>query len=169
VDDQADQQSVRVGQDVPLAAFDFLARIKASRATGFRSLHRLAVDDPGGGACLPTGRFSRLHHQMMVDRQQRSVISPPVEVALDGGERRKVLGKHAPLAAGFGNVENRVHYSPKIRLTRPIMNWYNRRSPADVHGDSQCLENLVSSSDFRLLPVHFPQPGSRRRKAIPGR
>jgi hypothetical protein len=112
-------------------AFDFLARIKAARADSFRRLDRLAVDHSRAGARLPAGCFARRHHQKMIDRLPRFIVSPPIEVALNGGEGRKVLGQHAPLATGLGDVEDCIHHGPKIRRARPTATVLRRQMRLD--------------------------------------
>ena len=54
MDDCRDQQATSVGEDVALAAHDFLARIIAARPTALRSLHALTVDDTCAGRGLAT-------------------------------------------------------------------------------------------------------------------
>jgi hypothetical protein len=54
--------------DMPLAALHLLAGIKPTKPAGLGRLYRLAVDHAGRRARLPSGRFSRPHHQMMTDR-----------------------------------------------------------------------------------------------------
>ncbi|GHC96193.1 hypothetical protein GCM10019060_25970 [Novosphingobium pokkalii] len=52
VDLDGDEEAAGVGQDMPLAPLDFLARVIAARATTFGGLHGLTVDHTGTGACL---------------------------------------------------------------------------------------------------------------------
>ena len=40
----SDQQTGSVGDDMPLAAFDFLGRIKTARAAGLGGFDQLAID-----------------------------------------------------------------------------------------------------------------------------
>jgi hypothetical protein len=77
---------------VAFTAFDFLARIKAARAASFRRLDRLAVDRSRGGAHLAAGCFARRHHQKMIDRLPRFIVSPPVERAGLGNSDRMISG-----------------------------------------------------------------------------
>jgi hypothetical protein len=107
-------------------AVDLLTRIKTARATGFCRFHRLAIDLSGCRTRLVTSNFAGLHHQMMIDRLPPAVIPPLVEMALNCRERRKVLGPYTLLATALGNVEDRVHHSPKIRgarATATVFRW----------------------------------------------
>jgi hypothetical protein len=52
MDLQADKVSLRVGDDVALAAFDLLAGVEPSRTAALGGLHGLTVDDAGGRAGL---------------------------------------------------------------------------------------------------------------------
>lgn len=45
---EADQMAKRVGDDMTFAIIDFLAGVKAVRATRFGGFHRLTVDHVGG-------------------------------------------------------------------------------------------------------------------------
>ena len=47
VHDESDQVALGVGNDVALAALDFLACVKAPWTTAFRGFHRLAVNHSG--------------------------------------------------------------------------------------------------------------------------
>ncbi len=85
----------------------------ASKPTGappfFRRLHRLAADDPGGGARLAPVAFAARFKQRMMDAVERAVAAPLPEGGVDGRARREVLGRRAPLAPRREHVEDRVH------------------------------------------------------------
>ena len=49
VNDQPQRQAQRIGEQMPLAAVDFLAGVEAARADRLGGLDTLAVDDRGGG------------------------------------------------------------------------------------------------------------------------
>jgi hypothetical protein len=93
---------------------------------------------------------------MMVDRLPPSVIPPLVGIALNGRERRKVLGQHAPRATALGNGEDRVHHSPKIRGARTAAAVFRREKRRDdgpffvgrVACITQVLSPILGSSDF---------------------
>jgi len=73
MDAQPNQMALRVGNDVALAALDLLAGIKLARASGFRRLDRLAVNDAGRGARLTAGPLARDSNKSMVDPLEGAV------------------------------------------------------------------------------------------------
>jgi len=105
MDKQSDQVTGRVGNDVPLAALDLLASIKATGAATFRGSNRLAIDDARGRTGLSSSLLARRHHQRMVDQFPASISNPDIEVSLDGRIGRKLLRQLAPLASRRGDVE----------------------------------------------------------------
>ena len=82
VDDQTDQQTQRIGDDMALAPVDLLARVIAPKTTAFSGFHALAVDHARRRAGLAALEFARRHDELMVDRGQQTTVSPVVEVAL---------------------------------------------------------------------------------------
>jgi hypothetical protein len=66
VHDESDQVALGVGNDVALAALDFLTRVKAPWATAFRGFHRLAVNHSGRRARLSASRLTRRHDESVV-------------------------------------------------------------------------------------------------------
>lgn len=99
VNDDTDQQAQRVEDDVPLAAQDFLAGIKATNAAAFRGFHALPVDDAGGRARLSAFPFVRRHDQFIVNGAQQSCVPPAPEILLHRRERREVFRQKLPCAA----------------------------------------------------------------------
>ena len=75
-----DQKTAGVGQDVPLAALDLLARVKARYSATFRGLHRLAIDHSSTGRGLTSFDFPQVHDQHGVDGCEQTGIAPGVEV-----------------------------------------------------------------------------------------
>jgi transposase len=118
VDDETDQQPTGVGHDVALAAVDLLASVEAPNAAAFSGLDGLAVDDTGRWACLPSLLLPCRHDERVVDGAKHAHVAPGVEIVLHRGEGRKVLRQHAPLAAGRGHVEDRVHHLAQVRHSR---------------------------------------------------
>lgn len=66
VHDESDQFALGVGNDVALAALDFLACVKAPWTTAFRGFHRLAVNHSGRRARLSASRLTRRHDESVV-------------------------------------------------------------------------------------------------------
>ena len=89
VHDEPDQVALSVGDDVALAAFDFLSGVIAAWAAAFGGFQRLAVDDAGRRARLSAGRLARRHHEGVVERGKDTAARPGVEITL----HRRVGGK----------------------------------------------------------------------------
>ena len=75
--------------------------------------------DPGGRAGFAAHRFTRQHQEDMVDLSPQAVVAPGIEVVLNRGEGREILGQHPPLAAALGNVEDGVYHRPQRRRAPP--------------------------------------------------
>ncbi len=80
VDEDEDQKTAGVGQDVPFAALDLLARVKARYSATFRGLHRLAINHSSTGRGLTSFDFPQVHDQHGVDGCEQTGIAPGVEV-----------------------------------------------------------------------------------------
>src|SRR5271169_6959591 len=115
---QTNEMSRRIGNDVPLAPLDLLARIITARTATFRGFYRLTVDDTRGRARLPTLVLARHDDERVVDRQPRPITRPRVEIPLHGRVRRKLFWKLPPLATRRSNVEQRIHDLSDVRLAR---------------------------------------------------
>src|SRR3546814_5379108 len=55
---------------------------------------------------------------MMVDRSQKTVVAPVVEIPAHRGDRRKVVRQHPPLTARGGHVQYGVEHIAQIRRAR---------------------------------------------------
>src|SRR5215471_12998849 len=131
-----------------LATVDLLARIVAARTARFSRLHRLAVDHPGRWTRHTSCQFTCLPYQHVVDVLPGAVVAPAVEVVLHRGERRKVLGQHAPLATTLGDIENRLDHPTQRGLTRP---------PAPVRRWQQwCNHRPLLLGRVTCIPQPFP-------------
>ena len=101
-----------------LATFDFFGRIIPSWSTAFGGLDRLAVDDASRGTGFAARRLARLQQQFKIDALEQVPVPPIVEIALHRGERRKVLWQQAPLAAGSGDIQDRVDNGAQVGVPR---------------------------------------------------
>jgi hypothetical protein len=119
VKDGAEQIALRIDEDVTLAALDFLAGVEASRAARLRSFHRLAVDRPSARRRLTPDLFAQRHDQKVIDARHQAAARPCIEITLNSGIGRKVLGELPPLAAGRGDVEDRLNNGAQRRRARP--------------------------------------------------
>src|SRR5580698_7113993 len=86
---QTNEMSRRIGNDVPLASLDLLARIITARTATFRGFYRLTVDDTCGRARLPTLVLARHDDERVVDRQPRPITRPRVKIPLHGRVRQQ--------------------------------------------------------------------------------
>ena len=114
--DETDEVSLGVGDDMPLAALDFLSGVEATRTTAFRRFYRLTVDDAGGRACFSPRLLARRHDQKVIDAGEHAGARPSVEIALHRRIRRKLFRQLPPLAAGGGHIQDGVHDRSKFRF-----------------------------------------------------
>src|ERR1700704_5957572 len=93
------QQPERIDQQVPLAAFNFLAPILPALGTAhLGGLDRLTLDARGtGGGLVPrfhTGAFA----QGLDQRGPSPIVTPRGTGVIDGALRQHIMGEHIPLA-----------------------------------------------------------------------
>jgi hypothetical protein len=96
---------------------------------------RLAVNHPGGRACLAAGGLTHLHKQHMVDRLPNAAVAPGVEIPLHRCVWRELLGQQAPLAAGLRDVKDGIDHLAHAGLARPPA----RRRRREVRRDQRPL------------------------------
>jgi hypothetical protein len=85
------------------------------RAPFFRGLHALAIHDRCTGTLLAPFKPPEAVSKHVMDSLPSPIVSPLLEVHVDGRERGKVLGEHAPSAATAQDVENGIDDRPKFR------------------------------------------------------
>jgi hypothetical protein len=117
--DRPHQQTTGVDENMTFAALDFLAGIKAARVAGLGGLDRPAVDHASRRACLAALRLAGAQQEKVIEPQPYPSGAPGIEVALHRGLGRKILGRQTPLAAGLGQVENRIDHRTHRRRTWP--------------------------------------------------
>src|SRR4051812_22923746 len=118
--DGAQQQTLRVDQDMALLAVDFLAGVVARRRSPtdrcgpplFRALDALTVDDRGGRAGLSLGQLPTLDVKRVMDAIQRAVGVPAAEVVVHRAAGRQVLRQRCPRAAGAQDIHKPVDNLP---------------------------------------------------------
>src|SRR5262249_47947105 len=118
-DQHGQQQPHAVHDDVPLPAVDILEVVAAPLLAPGGRVDGLAVDAGGGPGVVGLLGGADLAAELVVDRVQRAVAPPCVEVPPDGALGREVLGQVAPLAAGAGDVEDGVDDVPHVGLAWP--------------------------------------------------
>ena len=83
VNDDEQHAAKRVGDDMTLAALDFLTRIIATNPAAFGGFDTLAVNHTGAWACLAALKFTGTHNQQMVDRLPQTVVTPAYRVTIN--------------------------------------------------------------------------------------
>ncbi len=99
VDHDRDQQAAGVGEDVTLAALDFLSGVEAPDTAAFRGFYALTVDDTGRRAGRAALGLARRDQQLPVDLGPGAVVPPEIKLALHRRAWREVPGQHAPWTA----------------------------------------------------------------------
>ncbi len=99
VDHDRDQQAAGVGEDVTLAALDFLSGVEAPDTAAFRGFYALTVDDTGRRAGRAALGLARRGQQLPVDLGPGAVVPPEIKLALHRRAWREVPGQHAPWTA----------------------------------------------------------------------
>jgi hypothetical protein len=112
----AQQQSHAVDHDVALPAVDVLGVVATPLFAAGGGVDRLAVDARGGAGMVGLLRRADFTAERVVDRVQRAVVPPLIEVSPDGALGREILGEVAPLAAGAKDVEDGVNDVPRVSL-----------------------------------------------------
>jgi len=112
-----EKQADRVDQDMPLAAVDFLAGIVTPLVARLGAFDTLTVDDGRAGMAISSFHLARLFPQASVNGDPQTIVLPGSEVMINGAPRRKALRQIAPLAGGFGKVEDGVEQFPVTVLS----------------------------------------------------
>src|ERR1700693_286174 len=111
-------QTLCIDQDVPLLAFDLLARVVSVRidvgTALFRALDALGIDYLRGRTGLPRGCLPECDVERMVDALQRSIPAPAIEVVILRAACRHILGDGAPLTAGAEDVHQTRHHLAEV-------------------------------------------------------
>lgn len=134
------QKTIGIGDDMPLASMEALARVKSAWPAGLRGRRCLAVDDGSCRRRLAPKFPPRLADQSSNDPVPPAGISPSIEIALDRRVRREVARQSAPLAAGGQNVEDRLHDLAHIDLP-----WSPEAPPPRHLPGNQCPFRMVRS------------------------
>lgn len=116
-----DQQAEGVNDTECLASRDPLARIETPRGTGHGrgALDAASVDDTPRCINITAFPFAYQGAEPVADRFPGAVARPGDVVAVDGVPVRIALGKCPPLAAGRGDIEDRVQNVSAVVLYWP--------------------------------------------------
>src|SRR4051794_31517344 len=107
MEEDAEQQPVRVHRDVTLAPLQAFGGIPAARAAALRGLHALGVDNRRRGTGLPPGALAQHDHEVVANALPHAISEKSAHIAVhclprrESGRRRQV----PPLAAGAHEVE----------------------------------------------------------------
>lgn len=133
-DMDSDEQTEGVGDQEPLAALDFLARIEAPGRCrdGVGGADRLRVDQPCAWLGLSAVSLTDPAAEDVVDVLDGAVVVPPGEVPVHSGPGREVLRQLPPGAPGPHHIEDCVHDPPTWVLLptpapRPYPCWRQQR------------------------------------------
>src|SRR5215210_4591362 len=85
----------------------------------FCALNALAINDRSARAGVPPRQLPACHIERVVNAPERAVVSPSVEVVVQGAARRQVLGDRGPLAARAQDVHEAVGYLAQV--DRPLV------------------------------------------------
>jgi len=164
------QETVSIGNNVPLASIDALAGIKAAWATGLRRRSTLAVDDGHSRFRLSSEFLPRLPDQGSDDPVPPASVPPSIKIALDRRVGREFAWQGPPLAASGQNVEDRLHDLAQIDLPRAPPSPPRRHLSGDqcplrigqVACVAQTIALILGTSDFGpwhgVLPRIFANP-----------
>ena len=89
MDENAEQQPVRVHRDVPLAPFQPLRGVPTARAAALGSLHALGVDDCCRGTGFPPGAPAQHDDEVVANTLPDPVSQEGAHIAVHGAPGRK--------------------------------------------------------------------------------
>jgi hypothetical protein len=92
------------------------AIIAAMRATFRRGLERPAVQDDGARLFVAAFGQTEQRPQVMDQRRKAAPLLPTLELLVDGGPRRQIVGQHAPLGAGSGQSAQSIEHFSEVVL-----------------------------------------------------
>src|SRR6266446_10971332 len=96
---------------MPLAPFDFLAAIIATRGSSYLGcLDRLAIDTRRARGGLTPGCYARLLAQRLDNLGPCAVVAPLGKVVIHGTLGQQIMGQQPPLAATPIQIENRASF-----------------------------------------------------------
>ena len=116
VDEDEEQKSAGVGDDMALPALHLFAGIITRNTAAFGGFDRLAVDHSGSRRGFAPLDFAQVHHQHRVDRIEQSGIAPGIEIAPDRRVRRDAFGRSEPrFRRSEGSLESEAEGASAMR------------------------------------------------------
>ncbi len=139
----------------------FFPPVVAALAARLGRLHRLAVDQPGGGLLRPPLPHALPPAQGVVQAHQRPVPGPLVEVVAHRVVVRELVRQEPPLAAGVQLVQHPVDHPPQVdhgrvagaglpRHERPHLLPLRIRQVAPIPPDDLFLLRLLHRTTYSL-------------------
>jgi hypothetical protein len=144
-------QAQHIYENIPLPAHDVFPCVISARTAHLRRLHRLAVHNPSRRLRLTPFPLPNPGTESIVDPLPRSIQFPLAEIAVDQLPLGKVMGKHSPLTAGSGHVEDGVD-----DLASRVLNRLRARFGCWNQG-LQDLPLRVGQVGFPAFGLHAPQ------------
>src|SRR5262249_46452152 len=118
VDQECEQQALRIGNDVALAPFDALEHVKTTRAAAFCGLRALGVTDAAGVNGSAPDPYSGALDEREIDLMPEPLVAPGIEIVLNSRPRRKIPRQQSPLATAGQHVEDSVDHGSQLDFTR---------------------------------------------------
>ena len=121
--------SAEIGQR-PRQLFSSVSAVSEQMAQPRVKLANGGCDACGRTGLAPQGN-ARHGYQREVDRPPQAAVPPGIEVTLNRRDRRKPLRQRPPLAAGPGDIEQRVHNRPEFGRSRSSRRFRVRHERCD--------------------------------------
>src|SRR5579872_142643 len=147
------QETISIGDDVPLASVNPFAGIETARAAGLCRRSTLAVDDGRRWCRLATEFSPGLPDQSPDDPLPSASVAPSVKISLDRRIWWELAWQCPPLAAGGQNVEDRLNDLPQINLPWSPEPPSSRHLPGNQRPLRICQIACVTQSTTLILPT----------------
>ena len=115
-DDDGQEESQRIHQDMPFAAFDIFAFIVAPLAPEFGRLHTLAIEATSGGVFVASCLLAYLSAQGIVEPLPVPAVTPWAAIPIDTGPLRIFMGEQPPFDAPIDDIKERIDHRAHIEL-----------------------------------------------------
>src|SRR6188508_2260401 len=109
------KQPQGIDQGMTLAAFDFFVAVKAHILVLSRHLDTLTISTGGRGIIFSPLLAAFPGAKGIHEIGPHPLLAPATKVVIDGHATAQVSWHHAPLAAGFVDIENAIDNAPTIK------------------------------------------------------
>ena len=120
MDENGEQKSHGIDENVAFSARHLFASIVASRAAHLRGLHALSVDNRCRRARWAPRSYPGGAAKHVGQPGSQPGARPPEKVVVDGFPRRIVLRQKSPLATGSAKMEDRVDNLAGVMLAKGL-------------------------------------------------